>query len=92
MPMSAKTKQRFEQSESPQEQNMKALRHIQQEAPQKSEKWRTGQWVGLLNGEMVAVSFDWKEVIAAVDQVVRDRRQAMLFRVGDNYDKVERML
>jgi len=79
-------------SESPQEQNMKALSHIQREAAHKPEKWRTGLWVGLLHGKVVAASFDWKEVVAVVEKVTRDRRQAMLFRVGDNYDEVERML
>lgn len=80
------------QSESYQEQNMSALRRIQQEAPQKPEKWQPGQWVGLLHGKVVAASFDWKVVVDAVEKVARDQRQAMLFRVGDNYDEVERML
>jgi len=79
-------------SESHQEQNMKVLQHIQQEAQQKREKWRAGQWVGLLHGKVVAASFDWKEVVVAVEKMADDRRGAMLFRVGDNYDEVERML
>lgn len=79
-------------NDTPQEQNMKALRRIQREAKQKPEKWYTGQWVALLHGEVVATSFDWKEVVAAVEKATHDRWQAMLFRVGDNYDQMERML
>ena len=71
---------------------MKALRRIQREAQRGPEKWGTGQWVGLLHGQVVAASFDWKEVVTAVEKVAHDRQQAMLFRVGDNYDEVERML
>lgn len=79
-------------SESPQEENMKAWRRIQREAQQKPEKWRAGQWVGLFQGKVVAASFNWKEVVAAIEKLAGDRRQAMLFRVGDNYDEMERML
>jgi hypothetical protein len=78
--------------ESSQEQNMKAWRRIHREARQKPEKWQSGQWVGLLQGQVVAASFDWKEVVATVEKLAGDRHQAMLFRVGDNYDEVERML
>ncbi len=71
---------------------MKALQRIQREAQREPEKWRAGQWVGLLGGKVVATSFDWSEVVAAVQKATHDRRQAMLFRVGDPYDEVERML
>ncbi len=86
------TKKVAVQSALPREQNMRALRRIQREAQRKPEKWRAGQWVGLLHGKVVAASFDWQEVVTAVEKAVRDRRQAMLFRVGDNYDEVERMM
>jgi hypothetical protein len=71
---------------------MKALRRIQREAQQKPEKWRVGQWVGLFQGKVIAASFDWKEVVASVESVVRDRQRVMLFRIGDNYNTVERVL
>lgn len=74
-----------------QQQNMKALQRIQREASQRSETWLTGQWVGLVHGKVVVASADWKEVVAAVEKVACDRRQAMLFRIGDNYDEVERI-
>jgi hypothetical protein len=78
--------------EPPQEKNMKAWQRIQREVRQKPEKWQAGQWVGLLQGNVVAASFDWKEVVAAVEKLAGDRHQAMLFRVGDNYGEMERML
>ena len=86
------TKRVAVKNEFPPEQNIKALQRLQREAQQAPEKWGDGQWVGLLHGKVVAASFDWKEVVAAVERAARDRRGAMLFRVGDNYDEVERML
>jgi hypothetical protein len=71
---------------------MKALRRIQREAQRKPDKWRAGQWVGLLRGKVVATSSDWREVVTAVEKVAQDRRQAMLFRFGDNYGAIERMM
>ena len=80
------------ETESPHDQNMKVMRHIQREAQCDPEKWHWGQWVGLVNGNVVVTSFDWREVVTTLEKMVHDFRQAMLFCVGDDDEQIDRWL
>lgn len=71
--------------------NSEAYRRIRREAEQLPTKWLPGQYVALLQGEVVAQSFDADEVFSALDQLEPDHRRGMIFQVGVDYDHIQEL-
>lgn len=72
--------------------NQQTFERIWQETKAGSSQWVKGQWVGLLFGQVVAVSSDFDEVLRAVRQIEPNRRRGMMFRIGEDYDKPVKVL
>jgi hypothetical protein len=76
-------------SSSVQERNREAARQIGAEARTNPQSPYAGKFVGIANGQVVAVADNWDELARRVREAEPDHRKAFCFEVGRDYDAVQ---
>lgn len=73
----------------PQEQklNLKTYEKIRQQAQRDASAWPPGQYVGVFQGKVLAISPTFEIVEGELSRAATDRLHGMIFRIGDDYSK-----
>jgi len=71
--------------------NNEVCRRIRREAERFPTQWSPGQYIALLEGQVVAHSFDADEVFSALDQLEPDHRRGLVFQIGVDYDHIQEL-
>ena len=69
--------------------NRELARKINEEARNDPHSPFAGKFVGIVNGQVLAVAGDLDELVQRLRQVVADPRQALCLEVGLDYDQAQ---
>jgi len=71
--------------------NRELARKINEEARNDPQSPFAGKFVGIVNGQVLAVAGDLDELVQRLSQVQADLRQSLCLEVGIDYDEVQQI-
>jgi hypothetical protein len=71
--------------------NRELARKINEEARSDPQSPFAGKFVGIVNGQVLAVAGDLDELVHRLSQVQADLQQALCLEVGIDYDEVQQI-
>jgi hypothetical protein len=71
--------------------NRELARKINEEARNDPQSPFAGKFVGIVNGQVLAVTGDLDELVQRLRQIQADLRQALCLEVGIDYDEVQQI-
>ncbi len=72
--------------------NQQTFQRLQREVQQATSGLQTGQYVGIVRGQVVATSSDFAELLDRLNHIEPDPSRRFVGRVGEDYDRMERVL
>jgi hypothetical protein len=74
-----------------QDRNRQIVRQLNDDARNNPKSAYAGKFVGIANGQVVAVANDWDELARALRQVEPDPTKTFALEVGRDYDAVQQI-